>query len=210
MNTARFVSFEGGEGAGKSTQIQRLRQLLETHGRTVLVTREPGGSDGAEEIRDLLVKGEPGRWDAVTELLLLYAARRDHVEKVIKPALQKGQWVLCDRFADSTMAYQGFGHGLGQAMVQSVHDLVLGSFTPDLTYYLDIAPEDGLQRAHARQDDENRFESMTLDFHNKLRAGFQAISAENPNRFVTIDASQDLETVWTAIHQDAGKRWGLR
>ena len=209
MDTARFVTFEGGEGAGKSTQIQSLHKALVQRGHKVLVTREPGGSKGAEEIRELLVKGEPGRWDSMTELLLLYAARRDHVEQVIKPALNAGTWVLCDRFADSTMAYQGFGHGLGMETVQRIHDIVLAGFAPDLTYFLDLEPETGLSRAHSRQDDENRFESMAVAFHSRLRDGFRQIAEANPDRFVTIDASQPLEKVWSAIWQDAGRRWSL-
>ena len=209
MSRGRFISFEGGEGAGKSTQIQRLKNLVVENGHQVVVTREPGGSKGAEEIRDLLVKGDPGRWDAMTELLLLYAARRDHVEKIIKPALEKGHWVLCDRFADSTMAYQGFGHGLGMDTVLSIHRASLGEFWPDVTIYMDIAPAKGLARANARMDDENRYESMDLSFHEKLRAGYKEIAAKAPDRFITIDASQDLETVWLAVKQIAHSRLEL-
>lgn len=203
MPTARFISFEGGEGAGKSTQIAFLRERLEKAGLDVLTTREPGGSQGAEEIRQLLVTGEPGRWDAMTELLLLYAARRDHVERVIKPALANGSWVISDRFADSTMAYQGYGHGLGQQTVQKLHDLVLDGFTPDSTIYLDLPVETGLARTQGRDGNETRFESMDLSFHQRMRDGFLAMCKQESQRFALVNADASIETVaeriWLAV-----------
>src|SRR4051794_28829219 len=145
-----FVTLEGGEGAGKSTQIRLLAGNLRSRGVDALTTREPGGSPGAEEIRTLLVSGAPGRWDGVTEILLHFAARRDHVVRTVRPALESGRWVLSDRFADSTLAYQGYGHGLGREPVERVAAVTLDGFRPDLTMILDLAPEAGLARAAAR------------------------------------------------------------
>ncbi|WP_259779818.1 dTMP kinase [Aestuariispira ectoiniformans] len=205
MAQGRFISFEGGEGAGKSTQIAFLTEHLEKAGIRVLKTREPGGSAGAEEIRKLLVTGDPGRWDAMTELLLLYAARRDHVERVIKPALAKNTWVICDRFADSTMAYQGYGHELGREAVQQLHKLVLGDFTPDMTILLDLPVAEGLARTQGRDGDETRYEEMEIAFHERMRAGFEEMAGREPERFTTIDANAGIEevahAVWTAVAQ---------
>lgn len=209
MSQGRFISFEGGEGAGKSTQIARLRTHIEDCGIEVLTTREPGGSPGAEEIRALLVTGDPGRWDAMTELLLLYAARRDHVERVIKPALDKGSWVLCDRFADSTMAYQGYGHGLGRDIVERLDDLVLTGFKPDMTLFLDLPVEQGLSRTNARHGNENRFETMDVTFHERMRAGFQDMCRKESNRFVTIDATASIPEVDTAIWKAVSGKFNL-
>lgn len=209
----RFVTFEGGEGAGKSTQIRRLAARLEMAGRRVRLTREPGGSEGAEEIRGLLVTGATGRWDAVTELLLLYAARRDHYFRLIEPALADGIWVLCDRFADSTMAYQGFGRGVDRETIRALHRLVLGEVTPDLTLLLDIAPERGLARAMngegaVDRGGETRFERMDLSFHEKLRRGFLAIAAEEPDRVAVIDADRDAEAVADDVAETVRRRLG--
>ena len=176
----RFVTLEGGEGAGKTTQIRRLAEALRADGQDVLVTREPGGSPGAEEIRGLIVSGEPGRWDPVTEALLLYAARRDHLERTIRPALAAGRWVLCDRFADSTMAYQGYGHGLGRQAV------------------LDLPVEIGLRRAAERGGAgraEDRFERMGCAFHQRLREGFLDIARHEPGRCRIVDAARDPDAV---------------
>ena len=152
LERGRFITFEGGEGAGKSTQIRVLAAALERAGKTVCLTREPGGSGGAEQIRELLVTGDPDRWDAMTELLLLYAARKDHVRRLIEPALENGTWVLCDRFADSTMAYQGYGHGLDRSKIAALHKIVLGDLSPDLTIILDLDPEAGLARTRATDE----------------------------------------------------------
>lgn len=200
----RFITFEGGEGAGKSTQIRLLAETLKSSGIKVCVTREPGGSPGAEEIRALLVTGETGRWDAVTELLLLYAARRDHVQRLIEPALARGCWVLCDRFADSTMAYQGYGHGLDRQKISDLHDIVLGNLQPDLTLILDLAPEKGLARTResaeaARRGSEDRFERMELAFHERMRAGFREIAESEPERVVLVDADRDPEHVRKSV-----------
>lgn len=154
MSRGRFITLEGGEGAGKSTQIALLAKQLQDRGIDVQTTREPGGSPGAEAIRGLLVTGAPDRWDAMTEALLHYAARRDHVRVAIEPALARGTWVLCDRFADSTMAYQGYGHDLGRDVIDRLHALVLGPLQPDLTLILDLDETTGLTRAVARSGNE--------------------------------------------------------
>lgn len=210
----RFITFEGGEGAGKTTQIRVLAEALEKAGRTVCVTREPGGSAGAEQIRDLLVTGDPQRWDAETELLLLYAARRDHVCRLIEPALKKGKWVLCDRFADSTMAYQGYGHGLDCEKIADLHRIVLGTLTPDLTIILDLDPGIGLARTRAaeeaqRRGVEDRFERMEIAFHQRMRDGFRDIAAAEPQRVALIDAEAEADRVGEAIVGLVRERLGI-
>ena len=195
MTKGLFITFEGGEGSGKSTQIKRLAAALSADGRAVVQTREPGGSPGAEAIRALLVTGDPDRWDGMTEALLHYAARRDHVERTVKPALEAGSIVLCDRFADSTMAYQGYGHGLGRDTVAHIHDVTLGSFKPDLTLILDLPVEEGLKRAAGRGGDERRYEDMDVAFHERLRAGFKEIAAAEPERCRIVDATGSEDDV---------------
>jgi dTMP kinase len=199
VTRGRFITFEGGEGAGKSTQVRLLTAVLAGQGRDVLATREPGGATGAEEIRRLLVSGDPGRWDGVTEALLHFAARRDHLARTVWPALDAGRWVVSDRFADSTMAYQGYGHSLGRETIERLYAVAVGNFAPDLTLILDIPPEAGVQRAHARRDGEDRYERMDLSFHQRLRAGFLEIAALEPQRCVIIDASCSVDEVHAAI-----------
>lgn len=207
-----FITLEGGEGAGKSTQQQRLAAWLTENGISVVQTREPGGSPGAEQIRQLLVTGEAGRWDPVTETLLHFAARRDHVVKTIEPALARGDWVLCDRFADSTMAYQGFGHQLGRAGVEAIYKLVLGDLTPDFTLILDLPAEEGLKRAKGRgaagTSTENRYESMDIAFHQRLRDGFHDIARREPDRCNIVDASDSVDDVADRIRQAVVARFG--
>jgi dTMP kinase len=193
----KFISLEGGEGAGKSTQIAPLVAWLAERGISTKVTREPGGSPGAEEIRNLLVTGDPSRWSPITEALLLYAARRDHVERTIEPALAAGSWVLCDRFADSSVAYQGFAYGLGDHWVHTLHESVLGNFWPDATLILDVPVETGLARAKMRHGDEDRYERMGHAFHEKLREGYITIAARSPLRCTLIDASREPAAVQT-------------
>lgn len=195
--TGCFITLEGGEGAGKTTQIVRLKSWLEAQGKKVITTREPGGSVGAEAIRGLLVEGDTHRWDAVTEALLLYAARRDHVEKIIKPALADGQWVISDRFYDSTIAYQGYGQGVALPTLEALRGLAIGDLKPDLTLVLDLPVETGLQRAAVQQ----RYERMGLPFHQKLREGFLAIARAEPARVKVVDATQSIQTVETSIYQ---------
>ncbi|EWY42247.1 thymidylate kinase [Skermanella stibiiresistens SB22] len=207
MASGRFITFEGGEGAGKSTQVKLLAQALAERGRDVVLTREPGGSTGAEEIRKLLVSGEPGRWDGVTEALLHYAARRDHLTRTVWPALSSGSWVVSDRFADSTMAYQGYGHALGREPIERLHAVTVGEFAPDLTLILDLPPKAGVARANARRDGEDRYERMDVTFHERLRDGFLDIAAREPNRCVVIDASGSVEAVHAAIMAEIAARF---
>ena len=198
VNGGRLITFEGGEGAGKSTQLARLCEVLHERGLEVVGTREPGGSSGAEAIRELLVRGEPGRWDAVTETLLHFAARRDHYTRTIEPALARGAWVVCDRFADSTMAYQAYGLGVDESFVTGLYQRVLGGFAPDLTIILDLPVDQGLARALARGG-ASRYERMDMDFHQRLRDGFLAIAKAEPDRCAVIDAGQDADRVHDAV-----------
>jgi dTMP kinase len=203
MARALFITFEGGEGAGKSTQVARLTARLVNAGLDVVATREPGGSPGAERIRDLLVRGDPDRWSPVTETLLMYAARRDHIERVIQPALARGAVVVCDRFIDSTRAYQGAGGGAPSALIASLEMHVLDDTWPDLTLMFDLPVETGLTRAVGRGGGEARFEAKTFGFHQRLRAGFLEIARCEPQRCVVVDASSDVDTVaervWAAV-----------
>jgi dTMP kinase len=198
MSRGRFITFEGGEGVGKSTQAGRLADALHERGIAAHCTREPGGSPGAEDIRQLLVTGETGRWDAMTEALLNFAARRDHLVTTVWPALERGTWVVSDRFADSTVAYQGYAHGLERAAIARLYALVVGNFAPDLTVILDAPVDLGLARAGARGGDD-RYERMDVAFHERLRAGFLEIAQDEPGRCVVIDASADSDAVYRAV-----------
>jgi dTMP kinase len=191
----RFITIEGGEGAGKSTQLDLLVRALERAGIAAQRTREPGGSEGAEAIRRLLLEGAAERWDAIAETLLFYAARREHVTRLIQPTLDRGIWVVCDRFADSTIAYQGYGRGLPMADLQALHRFALGDFAPDLTLILDLPVAEGLARAARRSGSADRFERLDAAFHERLRQGFQQIAATDPQRCVVIDASGDVDNV---------------
>ncbi|HVV27380.1 MAG TPA: dTMP kinase [Rhizomicrobium sp.] len=207
--TGRFITLEGGEGAGKSTQVRRLAAALEARGVAVLTTREPGGSPGAEEIRKLLVEGEPGRWDAITETLLAYAARADHVARTIGPALMADKWVISDRFSDSTFAYQGVGRGLARETIRRIDSAVLDDFAPDLTLILDLDVETGLGRALARSGAETRFEKFGPDFHQRLRQAFLDIARRFPDRCRVIDASGSEDQVAEAIFAAVAGRFDL-
>ena len=209
MTLGKFITLEGGEGAGKSTQILRLADGLKSIGIDTVVTREPGGSPGAEEIRGILVRGMTDRWMPRTEALLHTAARVEHVERTIRPALAEGRWVLCDRFADSTVAYQGYGHGLGRDWILDLHALVFGTFAPDLTLILDIAPDQGLQRATAGNRGEDRYERMGAAFHSRLRKGFLDIAQRDPSRCAVIDATGDIDEVQKAIRRIVSQRMRL-
>jgi dTMP kinase len=204
----RFITFEGGEGAGKSTQLGRLAERLRARGLDVVATREPGGSPGAEAIRELVLNGAADRWSPVTETLLMYAARRDHIERVIAPALARGAWVVCDRFADSTRAYQGAGGGADPALIAALEASVLGEARPDLTLVFDLPPEVGLARAQARGG-EMRFESKGLAFHARLREGFLAIARDEPARCVLVDAAAAMDAVEAAVWAAVSARLGL-
>ncbi|MEE8246630.1 MAG: dTMP kinase [Alphaproteobacteria bacterium] len=208
MAGGRFITIEGGEGVGKSTHTRLLRARLEAHGIDAVATREPGGAPGAEDLRKLLVDGEVGRWDAMCEALLHFAARREHLTKTIRPALARGRWVVSDRFADSTMAYQGYGQGLGRETVARLQELAIGDFAPDLTVLLDLPVAEGLARAAGRAGGEDRYERMDPGFHERLRAGFLEIAAAEPERCVIIDAGAEKEAVgaeiWAAVRARLG------
>ena len=207
-SAGRFITLEGGEGAGKSTQIARLKGWLEGRGRTVVATREPGGSPGAEMIRKLLVEGPVERWDGTTEALLHFAARREHLRSIVWPALARGDWVVSDRFADSTLAYQGYGHGVDRRIFDELYKVAVGDFRPDLTLVLDLPIETGLLRAAARRGAETRYESLPRDFHARVRAGFLEIAKGDPKRCVVIDATGDIDTIAAAIARAASERLG--
>lgn len=204
----RFITLEGGEGAGKSTQIARLKAALEKSGRSVVATREPGGAPGAEMVRKLLVEGPTERWDGTTEALLHFAARRDHLRSTVWPALKRGAWVVSDRFADSTVAYQGYGYGVDRAMLGKLYGIAVGDFRPDLTFVLDLPVGIGLERAAARRGSETRYESLPPDFHERVRTGFLDIAATDPGRCVVIDATQSIEAVAAAIAAAVRERLG--
>jgi dTMP kinase len=206
----RFITFEGGEGGGKSTQVARLVDSLSLAGISVLRTREPGGAPGAEEIRNLLVGGDTARWDAIGEALLVSAARRDHLVTTILPALAAGTWVVCDRFADSTMAYQGYAGGVDRVVLAALYRMVAGDFVPDLTLILDLPVATGLARARARATaGEDRFERMGNDFHERLRAGFLEIARNEPQRCVVIDATASVDEVHDVVLATVRQRFGL-
>ncbi len=198
MGEGIFISFEGIDGSGKSTQAHLLAETLKTQGRTVRLTREPGGSPGAEEIRRLLVEGAPERWSAETEILLFTAARRDHLEKTIRPALANGEAVITDRFADSTRVYQGATRGDLRAVVDQLHTIMIGK-EPDLTFIIDMDPRQALARGLARQSGEDRFEDFGAGFQEKLRSGFLALAREFPERCHVIDGSRTPETVAASV-----------
>lgn len=203
---ALFITLEGGEGAGKSTQAQRLAARLRAEGHATVATREPGGSTGGEAIRALLVTGEPDRWSATTETLLMYAARFDHIERIIAPALARREVVLCDRFADSTRAYQGAGGGASLALIDALEAETRALCWPDLTLIFDLPPAAGLGRASSRAGAETRFEGKGLAFHERLRSAFLAIAEAEPARCRLIDATQDEDTVEATIWQAVRER----
>lgn len=206
----KFITLEGGEGGGKSTQITRLKQVLEGAGLTVITTREPGGTPAGERIRTILVEGEPGSLSPTAEALLNFAQRTEHLERVIKPALARGAWVISDRFADSTMAYQGYGHRLGRKPIEALYKLVCGTFKPHLTLILDVPVEIGLERAAARRGNETRYERMDTAFHERLRRGFLDIARRDKKRCVLIDASEPAETVTEAVLAAVTRRLKIR
>ena len=194
MTRPRFITFEGIDGSGKSTQVRRLAQWLGDQGHDVVLTREPGGSPGAEEIRQLLLTGDPDRWSAETEILLFTAARRDHLEKMILPALAAGKTVVSDRFADSTRVYQGATRGDLRAKVDALHTLMIGR-DPDLTFVIDMDPATALERGLARRSGEDRFEDFGLPFQETLRHGFLALARAEPHRCVLIDGNRTPDQI---------------
>jgi dTMP kinase len=209
MKRGRFITFEGGEGTGKSTQVRLLAAHLSAQGADVVQTREPGGSPSAEEIRSLLVTGAADRWSPLAETLLFYAARVEHWRQVIEPALARGAHVLCDRFADSTVAYQCYAGGLNKHLVEQLHQLAMGKAEPDLTIVLDVPVDDGLKRAASRHDDETRFERKGREFHERLRKGFLEIARLAPKRCIVVDGSRAIEQVQSDVRAAVASRLGL-
>ena len=203
----RLVTFEGGEGAGKSTQIERLAAALRAAGHDPLVTREPGGTPGAEQVRQLLVEGPPDRWLPLSEALLLLAARYDHVVRRIAPALADGRWVLCDRFMDSTRVYQGVAGAVGEAVIDRLHAIVLGDLRPDLTVILDVPVATGLGRQG--KVGRQRYEQMTKAFHEQVRAGFLALARAEPERCVVVDATRPADAVADEVRDLVARRFGI-
>lgn len=201
-----FISFEGGEGSGKTTQIQLLKAFFETEkGLEVITTREPGGTIEAEKIRNLLVQRDGGEWTPTAETLLFFTARHMHVEHKIKPALNEGKVVICDRFTDSTIAYQGYGHGFDLDILNQIQKLSIADFEPHRTFILDIEVKEGLSRAGKRMENDNsdktedRFERLKTDFHERLRQGYLAIAHNNPDRCHVVNAAQSIEDVHSQI-----------
>ena len=196
-----FITFEGVEGSGKSTQIQRLADLIKSKDANLdlLVTREPGGTDSAESIRQLLVTGRADKWRAATEAMLMSASRHEHVEHVIRPAIASGAIVVCDRFYDSTRVYQGIVGGVPEADIEALNNLACGNLVPDLTILLDMDVDEGLQRADGRETAETRFESKGVEFHRKVRSGFLELAARHSGRFVVIDAGREIDRVTSDI-----------
>ncbi len=209
MARGKFITLEGGEGAGKSTQAQMLRDKLAALGVDVVLTREPGGSPRAEAIRAVLLSGQAKRFGPMGEALLFYVARDSHLELTIRPALVRGSWVICDRFQDSTRAYQGAAGGVPMAALDALERIVVGSTQPDLTLILDLPPEEGLKRVAERAESidqqVDRFESMDLRFHQNLRQEFLQIAESEPWRCAIIDANRPVqsvaETIWSVVTQ---------
>ena len=208
MTRGRFITIEGGEGTGKSTQLRHLAVSFRQRGIDCLVTREPGGTEGAEAIREMIVHGPPERWRPLAELYLFLAAREDHLHRAILPALDRGQWVLCDRFADSTRVYQGCAGGLGLELVDALQAPLLGAHRPDLTLVLDLPVELGMARC-AERGVMARFEAKGVDYHERVREGFRLLASREPKRFAVIDASLDEATVAKAISLTVAARLGL-
>ena len=209
MTRGNFISFEGGDGAGKSTQLRLLCERLETIGIETLATREPGGSPGAEDIRKLLVSGSIDRWEPLSEALLHNAARHDHLHRAILPALENGIWVISDRFADSTLAYQGYGQGVDRAKLALLHDLAVGDAAPHLTLILDIPVAEGFDRTVSRPGKTSRYERMNSAMHERLRQGFLAIAAAEPERCRVLDALGSAESIHEAVWQLVCERFNL-
>lgn len=194
-----FITFEGPDGAGKTTQIRLLEEYLTEQGNKILVTREPGGTSIGEGIRDIILNRENQEMDPITEMLLYAASRAQHVSQVIRPALEEGRIVLCDRFVDSSIAYQGFGRGLGMELVEGANRIALQGILPDLTLFFDIDPEEGLQRGSKRDQKADRLEMETLNFHRKVYEGFRALCSEYPERFRRVRAELGIDEVKSQI-----------
>ena len=202
MINKRFITFEGGEGSGKTTQIKLLKNNLKKFG-DVIITREPGGSSNAELIRKLLVTGHKNRWSGVSELLLINAARKDHIENIILDNLKNNKFVICDRFSDSTIVYQGFGRGINIKLIKKLDQLTTNSLKPKLTFLLNIKAEEGIKRSKSRVNNELRYESMPMSYHKKINSSYLKIAKKDPSRFVIINAmlgkKEISEIIWDKV-----------
>ena len=207
LHKAPFITFEGGEGSGKSTQIHILFERLLQMDIDVVQYREPGGTKGAEEIRSLLFEGEQERWSPTSEALLLSAARADLIQKKILPALEGNTWVLCDRYADSTLAYQGFGHELGEKPIKELNRFTIGDLEPDLTFVFQINAEIALQRVAERKTHTDRFERNDILFHQRVQKGYDEILKKNPQRCIPINALLDIDRISQLIFDEVMKRF---
>lgn len=205
----KMIVIDGVDGSGKGVQTRRLHQALLADGMQSILTREPGGSAAAEDIRKLLVEGEPDKWDSMTELLLMYAARRTHLNDTIQPALKRGDWVICDRFADSSRAFQGIAGELGLEVVEKVHQLVVGSFAPELVLILDIPESVALQRALARGGGEDRFEKKGAEYQARVRQAFKQVAATDNKLYRVIDANQSIDAVTEQVFDTVNRRFQL-
>jgi len=209
VQTPGLIVFEGVDGAGKGVQSRALYEAMLGAGYPTILTREPGGSVSAEAIRKLIVEGDTGRWDDISELLLIYAARRSHLQETILPNLELGTWVISDRFADSSRAFQGYAGGLGLDLVEQIHQIVVGQFKPLLTIVLDIDPVLSLQRAEQRGGTEDRFEQKGLEYQQKVREGFLQIAQASTETHVLVDASQSIEAIQAEIKAVVNQRLEL-
>lgn len=205
-----FISFEGGEGSGKSTQLKLLVEALSQHGLTMIQTREPGGTPEAEQLRNMILIGSADRWDATEELMLFSTARRNHTRNLIRPALERGEWVLSDRYLDSTTVYQGHGRGYDMARINTLHELATDGLRPDLTLIFDIDPAIGVTRSIARRGNtEVRFENLDTAFHGRVREGYLEIAKAEPQRCAVIDANGSIEEVRQRVWLAVEKRFSL-
>ena len=205
----QFITFEGGEGSGKSSQIKILKSKLIDKGIDVVCTREPGGTPSAEILRELVTTGEVNKWEPMTEALLMFASRYEHTKNLIIPSLENGKWVLCDRFYHSTYAYQGLGHGLGLKAMEALKKISIGEIEPDLVFFLDIDPMDGIKRTMGRHTNEDRFEKMDISFHTKLRDAFLGFSKTYSENSVVINASQEINKISDIIFEEIEKRFKI-
>ena len=206
MTFKKFITFEGGEGSGKSTQINLLAQKIKNF-ESVTVTREPGGTKSSEQIRKLLVRGEPDKWSSISELLLLFAARKEHVDNLILPELIKNKWVLCDRFSDSTYVYQGMCGTTKLNTIKKIEKLVIDNFKPKLTFLIDIDPKIGVKRSKRDGNKELRYENMDLKFHQKVRKSYLKLANLNKKRFIKIDGEESISKIETKIWDIVKKRY---
>ena len=207
--SGQFITFEGGEGSGKSSQINILKSKLIGKGIDVVCTREPGGTPSAEILRELVTTGEVNKWEPMTEALLMFASRYEHTKNLIIPSLENDKWVLCDRFYHSTYAYQGLGHGLGLEAMEALKKISIGEIEPDLVFFLDIDPMEGIKRTMGRHTNEDRFEKMDISFHTKLRNAFLGFSKTYSENSVVINADQEINKISDIIFEEIEKRFKI-